>query len=131
MTAVTTRDVRKDGAVAIPKGAVLSGRLTRAERREARMGEYLVLGFRFDRVEFEGKRASFTGTLEDAGIAMGSRYFLPFAPRFGQGPSIWSSVAQTPMAPPGAGEGVLFVRGGHQRVSSGLRLVWKTVSGGE
>jgi hypothetical protein len=60
--AVVTADVFDRKNVAIPKGAVLSGRLRRIERNPG-SPPYFVVGLEFTDLRFEGKHARFFGSL--------------------------------------------------------------------
>lgn len=81
--AVVARNVKKDGRLLIPKGALVTGRLTRLERLAAPASHYLV-GFEFYAVEFDGARAPFRARLEQAGAATsripGSALHLAYLP---------------------------------------------------
>ncbi|HEV2445342.1 MAG TPA: hypothetical protein VGS58_05450, partial [Candidatus Sulfopaludibacter sp.] len=66
--AVVTRDVKKSGQVMVPKGAVITGRVTRAFTDTFRSLVYFGVGLRFHAIEFAGRRGDFAGSVEVAGI---------------------------------------------------------------
>jgi hypothetical protein len=127
VTAAVSRAVRgKDGTVLLPKGALLTGNVTRLEHRKTRGFEYSVIGLMFESAEAEGVRAGFAGTLEEAGVANGSgAYHVPFT----AGPvtqfDIWTDFRDETL-PPRPNEGVFYVRGDMLRIQGGFRLVWRT-----
>lgn len=61
-------DVKKSGHVVIPRGALLTGRITRVGTYTLRTSMYLVVGVRFHTIEFDGRRGGFSGELGAAGI---------------------------------------------------------------
>ncbi len=104
--ALVTGDVKlKDGAVLLPKGARVSGRVTRLERYSGSRIEYSVVGLVLESVEAGDLRAAFFGELEDAGFTSSGRYQVsPVHERH---------------------EGVFLVRGG-AALPPVIRMVWRT-----
>ncbi len=119
---VAVSDAIEGGTVVLPRGARFYGRITRAEKRYAAFGEYLVMGVLFHRVEFEGKRAAFHAQLQRAA----NNCFVPFSDT--SGPlTIFKIFRRAPFLQPRTDEGVFLMRGGHQRIPAGLRLIWRTL----
>ncbi len=69
VSARITRDVKKERIVVVPKGAVVTGRITRLERR-SRPYEHFLIGLQFFSLDFGNTRASFRAILEDLGPTM-------------------------------------------------------------
>ena len=118
VTATVSANVRKDGAVLVPRGATVRGRITRRESRRVRAGTFQVIGLRFLAVEFGDTRAEFTGVLEEVWGA------LPFSG--GGRPQVLKPGA--PPLKPRPGEGFLLLRGDPARLPAGLRMQWRTVA---
>jgi hypothetical protein len=72
--AIAAADVKRAGHVILPKGAVLSGRITRVMSYTIRSGVYFGIGLRFDSIESGGRRGTFSGIVESAGV--GNNYFV-------------------------------------------------------
>jgi hypothetical protein len=123
VSATVFRDVRKGAAVLIPKGAVLSGRITRMEKRNAAFGAYYVAGIQFVSIATGNGRADFLGILEETGFG-GNQYYVPFASDPSRGPSIWSHLEGT-MAAPLPGEGILLAKESKSPFPAGLRMRWR------
>ena len=67
VSAKVTADVRRSGGVMIPKGAVLTGRITHVEKQNIRSAVYLGIGLIFQTIEFAGRRGEFRSELEAGG----------------------------------------------------------------
>ncbi len=102
--ATVPADVKRSGVVIIPKGAVLTGRITRLETHEVRSAVYLGVGLLFHTIEFGGRRGEFSGELEAAGI--GADYFIRHD---GQPP-----------------EDLVYVKAQAERLLAGTRLMLRT-----
>jgi hypothetical protein len=102
--ATLASDVKKAGHVLAPKGAVLTGRITRIEVRTVRSLVYFGVGVRFHSIEFGGRHGNFSGDVEMAGI--GTDY----------------SVAHDPST----GDSVVFIKSKVERLPSGTRLLLRT-----
>jgi hypothetical protein len=99
-------DVKKNGEIVIPKGAVVAGRITRLERYES----YSLLGVEFPEIEAPGILAHLKGHLDHAlGIP-------PVTRRYG-------IHARTPLQP---GEGVVPVNETQFRIPKGCIMFWRT-----
>jgi len=122
VTARLDNSIKADGAVVIPKGARVNGRITRLERVAGRIPHYL-LQLRFFAVEFGQSRADFTAHLEGVVVAGGSSTFqngfvrMPYAGR-----RTYLVVLEKAPAP---GEGALVITGDRVDLPRGLRMVWR------
>lgn len=125
VSAILAKDVKRDGKVLLPKGAVFSGRMTRLEHRKDRALAYMVVGLLLDSVEAPGLRGEFHGTLEDAGININGAFHVPFHDNPGATFNIWTNYRHR-IDPPRPDEGVFYVRGDNRRVSKGTRMLWRT-----
>jgi len=72
VTALVGRDVKKNGQIVAPKGAVLTGRITRLEKRKGDQ-DYCIVGLDFSTIEFDNRRGEFRATLQDSGLVQTSR----------------------------------------------------------
>jgi hypothetical protein len=72
--AVVAGDVKRAGRVIVPKGAVITGRITRVMSYTVRSGVFFGIGVHFDSIEFAGRRGEFSGAVSSAGI--GNNYFV-------------------------------------------------------
>jgi hypothetical protein len=72
--ATVVGDVKRGGRVLVPKGAVVSGRITRLEVRTQRSYVYLGVRLRLESIQFAGRRGDFSGEIESIGI--GPEYFV-------------------------------------------------------
>jgi hypothetical protein len=111
INATVISPVKKDGVVIVPKGARVSGRITRLERRSGAYAYYSV-GISFSSIEFENKRSQIDGNLVEHGRFTG----MQPVPR-----ALGLSVLQTPASP-----NTFYVQGGQFRLSRGHRLTWRT-----
>lgn len=109
VSAVVHSDVRRDGAVVVPKGARVLGRITRLQRGPGPRAHFIV-GLRFFTVEFDGGRGRFLARLEEAG------------------PTFLSNLSLEDASP---GHGVLMVNGTRVRLRPGFRMIWRTESKSE
>src|SRR5260370_338776 len=69
---IVAHDVRKDGDIVVPKGAVLTGRITRLAKRKGQ-DDYYIVGLDFSSIEFDEGRGEFRAKLQNAGLAQPSR----------------------------------------------------------
>lgn len=131
VTAAVLRDTRWKGQLAAPKGALLSGRLTRLERRldnQWIMGRspapYYIVGLEFDTLEVESARAPFSGVLEEIG-----RVAVPGMQSAGSQPAVIGGVRGP--APAGddlrPGVGLFLVKGDTIRIGRGFRMTWRVL----
>src|SRR5262249_42108894 len=109
--AVVARDVVKSGAVVVPKGAKVTGRITRIGQRPSGRITYQVLGLRLSTVEFTNHKAEFIGYLESLALAatqvtIGERT---------------SSTSQG---------SVIFVKGNSLHIPPGAHMYWRTQTAG-
>jgi len=66
--AIVSSDVKKGGRVIVPKGAVLTGRITNLEVQTLRSLVYVGAGLRFDTIEFGGARGTVSADIDSAGV---------------------------------------------------------------
>jgi hypothetical protein len=131
LTAVLVRDARWKGRVVVPRGAVLSGRLVRLERREdnrwilARAPvPYYIVGVEFDTLELDSARTAFCGALEEIG---------PLAVPGFRASGVQPEVVPPPRDPAAPdpdrrpGVGLFLVKGDTIRLGRGFRMTWKTI----
>ena len=109
ITATVAEDVKKEGKVIVPKGAVLAGRIRRLERRFGRTEHYMV-GLEFSSLQFQDKRAGFFADLEQIGPISGVSAKQPPVLAFGEKPGV----------------GMIFIRGSRCRLPRGFQMVWRT-----
>jgi hypothetical protein len=121
------RDAKNGADVLFPKGAAVTGHVTRAQKRRANFGDFWVLGIQFSRIESPGRQAEFQAALEDLFVT-GTQFSLPFGFHAGSVSPAWARLTQ-PVPPPSPGEGVIFVRGGQFRMPAGVLMLWRTTGG--
>ena len=123
LTARVVRDVKKDGKVVVPKGALASGRVTMFQSGFWPVPFYTI-GLHFFTLEFAGRRAKLAARLEDWGPAIG------FEP-----PQARSRPSATPgkqtlimMQPsePSTGLAIFQIAGDRVRLHRGFRMRWQT-----
>jgi len=102
--AVVSRDVKKAGKVIVPKGAVITGRVTHVFTDTFRSLVYFGVGMRFHAIEFGGRRGDFAGQVEVAGI--GSDYS--------------AGVDKA------TGDSMVYVKTKTERLAAGTRLMLRT-----
>ena len=125
VTAVVTGNVKKDGAIVIPKGAQVHGRITRLER--VSHGDALVnIGLRFHILQFRGSTAPFRAMLEHVGSFFDARE-MKVVRGMQQTPGVPGPVfVQDSTLPPGT---FLFqARGVRLNLPKGFRTLWRTTS---
>jgi hypothetical protein len=112
VTARVGRNVKRGGEVLVPKGAVVSGRITRLEKQSAPYSHFAV-GLQFFSLEFGNTRAAFTAELEEVG---------PFL--LGVGATGRRTLVSDLLK---GREGIFSVPGRERlRLPRGLRMVWRT-----
>jgi hypothetical protein len=119
LTAVVHRASKQHGALMIPKGAILHGRVTLL-RRQNNSRPFYVLGMDFDEVEFPGALAK-VHTVLDQVVSVNGTITMPGATRFASRP-------QYPELDPSMGS-VIFVKGDNFKLARGLGMVWRTAPG--
>jgi hypothetical protein len=125
VSATVPKAVKKGSTVLLPKGAMLTGNITRMEQRKAAFGEYYVVGLHFSSLEAGNSRTDFLGHLEEVAFSASREYFVPFSSAPGS-LSIWNSI-RDPLAQPQPGEGVLYAKPASMTLPAGLRMVWRTL----
>jgi hypothetical protein len=125
ITAVLSRPVQIEGAVRIPKGTLLHGRIRRLDLHITR-SQYYVVGLEFSRLDFGGRPASLFAELEHAGPKP-----LESSGSAGLNSRRLPSVAATPpieILRDFPEVGTFVIPGKRCRLPSGFRLVWKTAA---
>jgi hypothetical protein len=102
-------DARHKGAVAVPKDAVITGRLRRLELHKEGW-PYVLVGLEFIQIEFAGKQTRFFAELEKVILPPGA-----------EGPK---RVAAKDLP----GVGMVSAMGNNLRLPVGTRMNWKTIS---
>jgi hypothetical protein len=115
--AVVSRNVGRSGAVVIPKGAQVTGRITRIAQRNTGRVMYQVLGVRLTSIEFDDHRAELVAALESIGLATSQVTIA--------GQERGESGRRSDTVP---GESVIFVKGNLLRIPSGAHMTWRTLN---
>jgi hypothetical protein len=110
IAAAVSRDVVKAGKIIIPKGAKVTGRITRIGRWTGGRVPYQFAGIRMSTIEFGGSRAEFTGSLESMAVAGGQ-----------------VSVARADRQALERGASMLFVKGNLLHIPAGVHMIWRTL----
>jgi hypothetical protein len=104
VSATLAREVKRDGRVLAPRGAVLEGRITALKTGTAgRSGNYSAIGIRLETLRTEGGSRPINAILEDAGMPGVSRMVVLRG-------------------------GTLFVSGRDSEHVGHLRMVWRTIA---
>jgi hypothetical protein len=118
--ALVSRDVKKDGEIVAPKGAMLTGRITRLEKRKGEQ-DYYIVGLDFSTIEFDNRTGEFRARLQDSGLAQTSRSFGR-----GQGAARRQMIDDDiPDATPATGS-IFVVRSSHVSLPRGHSMLWRT-----
>ena len=104
VNATVISDVKKAGRVLVPKGAVVTGRITRVSTYSARSLVYFGIGVRFRSIEFRGRHGTLSADVDSAGV--------------GKGYTVRSS--------PETHENLIYVQSTEQRLRAGTLLVLRT-----
>jgi hypothetical protein len=118
IAAVVSKDVVKSGTVIIPKGAKVTGRITRLGKTTTGRISYQIAGLRLSTVEFADKRAEFTASLESVALASAQ---ISVAGADDRAASRRKSSTAEP------GEGIFSVKGNSLFVPAGAHMFWRTV----
>jgi hypothetical protein len=119
VTALVGRDVKNHGEIVVPKGAVLTGRITRLEKRKGNQ-DYYVVGLDLSTIEFDNRSGEFRASLQDPGLAQYNRG----AP--GRGPGRRQMMDDDiPEADLKAGS-VFVVRSSNVSLPRGHSMLWRT-----
>jgi hypothetical protein len=98
---------------------VLTGRITRLEKRKAEQ-DYYIVGLDFSMIEFDNRSGEFRASLQDSGLAQNSRS----GP--GRGPTRRQMIDEDiPEANPKTGT-VFVVRSSHVSLPRGHSMLWRT-----
>jgi hypothetical protein len=121
VTAIVSRDVKLDGEVLAPKGALLTGRITRLEKRKGE-DDYYIVGLDFSTIEFENARGDFEAKLQNPGLVRNSR------PSFGRARgTVRQDVIDGKILSGNAKTGGVFVvLSSHVSLPRGHSMLWRT-----
>jgi hypothetical protein len=109
--ATLLRPVKLGEKVLAPKDAVVSGRISRMEQRQGRLGRLFVIGVLFESIEHGKRRGPFRGHLDAVSFPSNRRYVV-----------VPSGKDDLP------GEGMFAVYGDQSDAVFNLRMVWRTVN---
>ncbi len=123
VTAKVFTDVKKDGVVVVPKGAVAAGRITGLARRPP-PGEYFQLELEFLSLEFAGKRAQFVARIEAVQSPTGGSTRPTGSMRVPYVPG--RAMLALPTGGQELGKALLLVTGDTLELRQGLRFLWTT-----
>jgi hypothetical protein len=126
IAATVQRAAKSNGAVIVPKGAVLHGRITLLRRQNIERGAY-ALGLDFSDFEFPGAKGTLHVELDQVAASPGI-FGTPGSTRFGPYWHLNNATAPVKLESPGS---VFFVRGDSFRLARGLRMYWRTQSSPE
>ena len=119
VTAMVGRDVKNHSEIVAPKGAVLTGRITRLEKRKAEQ-DYYIVGLDFSTIEFDNRSGEFRASLEDSGLTQNGRIGA------GRGPATRQMMENDiPEADPKGGS-MFVVRSSHVYLPRGHSMRWRT-----
>ena len=119
VTALVGRDVKKGGEIVAPKGAVLTGRITRLEKRKG-ADDYYLVGLEFSTIEFDNRSGEVRASLQDSGLAQNRRA------GYGRGSARRQMVDDDlPDADPKGGS-VFVVRSSRVSLPRGHAMLWRT-----
>jgi hypothetical protein len=120
-------DVNNHGEVLIPKGALLTGRIRRLERRDDG-SPYFIAGIEFDDIEFPGHHARFFGALKSADPDEREiRMFLGSTDTATvQYNSVNTSRVGSLHLPDVPGVGTFIMQGSSFRLREGALMLWET-----
>jgi hypothetical protein len=119
VAAVVSKDVVSSGTVVLPKGAKVTGRVTRLGKMEGGRVSWQMAGLRLSTVEFDDKRAEFTGILESVALASAQ---ITVASGDDQRMAGRKAYTKEP------GEGIIFVKGNSLHIPAGAHMYWRTVA---
>jgi hypothetical protein len=122
ITALVGRDVKKDGEIVAPKGAVLTGRITRLEKRKGDQQDYYIVGLDFSTIEFDNRTGDFRASLQDSGMPQNSRAGPGRGPAGARRQMLDDNV---PGASLTAGS-VFVVHSSHVSLPRGHSMLWRT-----
>mgnify|MGYP000215210217 CR=1 FL=1 len=116
LRATLARDLKHKGKLLAPKGAALTGRLTRLERRYGRR-DFFLLGFEFSKLEF--------GAVE-AGLAARFERSASLLPAMAGSPGFTPAHALQPSGSADRSD-LLVLPGTAFELPKGFRMIWRTV----
>jgi hypothetical protein len=127
LEATIVDDIGSHGDVLVPRGAVLTGRIRRLEKRDDGT-QYFIVGIEFDDIDFPGHHARFFGALKSANAeAVEIESFM--------GASRTTTVQQNSINESSAGSfhladvpgvATFFVKSSSFRLREGTQMVWET-----
>ncbi|MGH7247398.1 MAG: hypothetical protein ACREH9_04765, partial [Pseudomonadota bacterium] len=122
VNAVVGHDVKHNGRVAIPKGAVLAGRITRLEN----WGDMFAVEIAFSSIEFSGGQGVFSAELKEAGTGGGDPLLVgPNGERWRH--SSMRGLEDTRRRDPAPHTNTFYIPGGGVKLPRGFRMLWWTL----
>jgi len=121
VTALVGRDVKKDGQIVAPKGALLTGRITRLETRKGEQ-DYCIVGLDFSTIEFDNRRGEFRAMLQHSGLVQNSRVGPGRAQEAARRQTMDDDILD---AHPAIGS-VFVVHSSHVSLPRGHSMLWRT-----
>ena len=122
LEATVEGNVRHKGAILIPDGAKVRGRVRRLEWNDEKGGYYIV-GLEFNEIDAAGIRYRFYGELRKLDRLSGIDFTLATSTTDKSG-GRFTEILSLPDLP---GAGVFFVRSRKLSLPKGFRMVWKTL----
>lgn len=132
VSAMVESRVEQKGAIVIPKGAVLRGRIRRFERH-ATSTIYYIVGLEFTDLEFPGYHARFLGDMESVEPLPNLQWLLSTSRTKTleaglHGGSMTTSETEVYRVMEIPGVSTFFMEATKFRLPEGLRMTWRTVS---
>ncbi len=128
----TTREVKQDGAVIVPKNTTVNARVTRIQKQASYVRgtkrNYYVIGLQIVSISIGEKPVPIVANLETVPPSAMNDYFVPLS----HGPDKWGEFAQYrfqfKVPEPQPGESFLGVVREGLRLPKGLRLIFRTTA---
>jgi hypothetical protein len=113
------QEVRYKGALAVPRGAAITGHIRRLERSSSSAS--FAVGIEFSEIEWEGARATFYAELADLDRKSAGAH---------QPATYYDGHANKALIENGIrGVGVFYINGAAFRIPPGFHMVWRTLAG--
>jgi hypothetical protein len=121
VTALVGRDIKKGGEIVVPKGALLTGRITMLEKGKGDQ-DYCIVGLDFSTIEFDNRRGEFRASLQHSGLAPNNRA----GPGRGQGAGRQQMMDDDILDAHPATGSVFLVHSSHVSLPRGHSMLWRT-----